>query len=150
MQYYKNIPKTLCHVSYNHWPVTNQPIIKSMVTFADIVSNVKAIVPNAMDLGIGVATGIWFYTVVKVPWDIYFTSRDVRLDAEDSVKLGLHVDPKSVRDAKSFETTSLIAYIPFLLIIVPLQVMLSLPGQFMVLHTSVMKLSCVNVPHFFF
>lgn len=78
-----------------------------MVSFSELVEKAKAFVPNAMGLGIGVVTGICFLGVVKLPWNVYFTARETRVELEESVHRGLKVDENDLVDIKSLENRSL-------------------------------------------
>lgn len=64
-------------------------------------------IPLALDIGIGVTLLAWFYVVIAYPWNLYFSARTARFNAEESKRRDINVDTDDYQTLRSLERTLL-------------------------------------------
>jgi hypothetical protein len=81
-----------------------------MVKIGEVFDSIKGVLPNMMDLGIGIATGVWFLTILDGPWSRHFSFKETRQRADECIDRGIKIDDEVHSELKSFETRTLISY----------------------------------------
>lgn len=60
-------------------------------------------VGTILDIVIHLASLIWLFFLVKIPWDLYFSARKARLDGEESRRLGIEGVEQKIRQLAAME-----------------------------------------------
>jgi len=71
-----------------------------------LVEGIKSFVtnlPNIVDIGLGLGTTIWFYYLLKVPWNLYLSARRIRIEGEESIEQGIKPDEGNLEKIRKLE-----------------------------------------------
>eukprot|EP01124_Arcella_intermedia_P004879 TRINITY_DN1280_c0_g1_i1.p1 TRINITY_DN1280_c0_g1~~TRINITY_DN1280_c0_g1_i1.p1 ORF type:complete len:274 (+),score=44.67 TRINITY_DN1280_c0_g1_i1:8-829(+) len=72
-----------------------------------IFDNAKGLLdnlPNVIDVALVLGTTGWLYFIMKVPWNLYLSARQKRIDADESKEQGVKQDEQSLAKLKGLET----------------------------------------------
>ena len=77
----------------------------TMVGFATVsaVYMDRLALSAALDVGMVLASLVWLFFLVKVPWDLYFATRKARVDGQESQRLGIEGVEAKTRQLASME-----------------------------------------------
>jgi hypothetical protein len=85
--------------------------LSTIVALALIGAVVTGHVPlgTALEIGMGLASLVWLFFLVKIPWDLYFTARAARLDGEESLRENIAVPVDRLHELGQLEKKLLTA-----------------------------------------
>jgi len=73
------------------------------LTLMEWIKSIASNLPNIVDLGIGLGTTLWFYYLLKVPWNLYLSARRIRIEGEESIEQGIKPDEGNLEKIRKME-----------------------------------------------
>jgi len=67
------------------------------------VKSISMNLPNIVDIGLGLGTTLWFYYLLKVPWNLYLSARRIRIEGEESIEQGIKPDEGNLEKIRRLE-----------------------------------------------